>query len=77
MGGRASEIEIEASQIVQMRQRLNRIFACATAQHYEKIARDTERNFWMSAKEACAYGLVHRVIERLSEIPEHARASQS
>jgi ATP-dependent Clp protease protease subunit len=68
MGGRASDIEIEADQIVQMRERLNRIFARATGQAYEKIVRDTERNFWMSAKEACDYGLVHRVVERLSDV---------
>ncbi len=67
MGGRASDVEIEANQIVQMRERLNRIFARATGQDYEKVVRDTERNFWMNAKEACAYGLVHRIIERTSE----------
>ena len=68
MGGRASDVEIEANQIVQMRERLNRIFARATGQDYEKVARDTERNFWMNAKEACAYGLVHRIIERASDV---------
>ena len=41
----------------------NRIFARATEQDYEKIVRDTERNFWMTAKEACDYGLVHRIVE--------------
>src|SRR5262249_33689523 len=51
-GGRASDIEIEASQIVQMRERLNRIFARATGKDFETIARDTERNLWMNAKEA-------------------------
>ena len=60
MRGSASDIEIEADQIVQMRQRLNRLFAQATGQEYERIARDTERNFWMNAKDACAYGLVHQ-----------------
>jgi ATP-dependent Clp protease protease subunit len=69
MGGRASDIEIEAGQILQMRERLNRLFARATGQDYERVTKDTERNFWMSAKEACAYGLVHRVVERLSDIP--------
>jgi ATP-dependent Clp protease, protease subunit len=69
MGGRASDIEIEANQILQMRERLNRIFARATGQDYETVVRDTERNFWMNAKEACKYGLVHRVVERLAEIP--------
>jgi ATP-dependent Clp protease protease subunit len=62
-GGPASDVEIEATQIVRMRERLNRIFARATGQAYERVARDTERNFWMSAKEAVDYGLVHRVIE--------------
>jgi ATP-dependent Clp protease protease subunit len=73
MGGRASDIEIEATQIVQMRERLNRIFARATGQPYEKIVRDTERNFWMNAKEACAYGLVHRVVERLADVPDASK----
>jgi len=66
-GGRASDIEIEASQIVQMRERLNRIFARATGQDYETIVRDTERNFWLTAQEACAYGLVHRIVDGLAE----------
>jgi ATP-dependent Clp protease protease subunit len=69
MGGRASDIEIEANQILQMRERLNRTFSQATGQDYERIVRDTEKNFWMNAKEACAYGLVHRVVERLADIP--------
>jgi ATP-dependent Clp protease protease subunit len=66
-GGRASDVEIEVHQIVLMRERLNRIFARATGQPYERIARDTERNFWMSANEACEYGLVHRVIGDASD----------
>ncbi|AKV02350.1 ATP-dependent Clp protease proteolytic subunit [Labilithrix luteola] len=68
-GGPASDIEIEATQILQMRERLNRIFAKATGQEYEKICRDTERNFWMNAKEAITYGLVNRVVDRLADIP--------
>ncbi|MDB4944179.1 MAG: ATP-dependent Clp protease proteolytic subunit [Labilithrix sp.] len=67
MGGNASDIEIEAAQIVQMRERLNRIFADATGQPYDKIVRDTDRNFWMNAKEAREYGLVHRIIDRLAD----------
>jgi ATP-dependent Clp protease protease subunit len=66
--GPASDIEIEATQIVQIRERLNRIFAAATGQDYERIARDTERNFWMSAGEAVKYGLVHRVVEELAGV---------
>ena len=68
MGGRASDIEIEAHQILQMRERLNRIFSRATGQPYEKIVRDTERNFWMTAAEAREYGLVHRIVETFAEL---------
>ena len=68
-GGAASDIEIEVNQILQIRERLNRVFASATGQAYEKIVRDTDRNFWMNAQEACAYGLVHRVVERWTDMP--------
>ncbi|MEJ7732221.1 MAG: ATP-dependent Clp protease proteolytic subunit [Polyangiaceae bacterium] len=68
MQGHASDIEIEAAQILAMRERLNRIFAEATGQPYDKVARETERNLWMTAAEAVEYGLVHRIIERASDI---------
>lgn len=68
VGGSASDVEIEARQILLMRERLNRIFARATGQPYEKIVRDTDRNYWMSAEEARAYGLVSRIVERASEL---------
>lgn len=68
MGGPASDVEIEANQMLLMRERLNRIFARATGQDYEKVARETERNLWMNAEEARAYGLVHRVVEKLSDV---------
>lgn len=67
VGGPASDVEIEATQILRIRERLNRLFAQATGQPFEKVARDTERNFWMSPQEACAYGLVNRIVERLAE----------
>ena len=51
-----------------MRDRLNRIFAEATGQDHAKILRETERNLWIPAHEACAYGLVHRVIDSLSAV---------
>ncbi len=47
---------------------LDRIFARATGQPYETIVRETERNVWMSAEQARAYGLVGRVVERASEV---------
>ncbi len=67
--GPAADIEIEARQVIAMRARLNAIFARATGQTEEKIARDTERNHWMSAEEAVAYGLAGRIIERADELP--------
>jgi ATP-dependent Clp protease, protease subunit len=67
VGGPASDVEIEVTQITGLRHRLNELFARETGQAYEKIQRETERNFWLSASEARAYGLVSRVIERLSE----------
>ncbi|GAA4477950.1 ATP-dependent Clp protease proteolytic subunit [Gluconacetobacter asukensis] len=66
--GPATDIDIEAREIVKMRERLNRLFARETGQTYEKICRDTDRNYWMSAEEAIAYGLVTRIISTISDI---------
>ncbi len=68
VGGPASDVEIEARQILVMRERLNRIFAEATGQPFEKLSRDTERNHWMNAAEAKEYGLVGTIIETASEL---------
>jgi ATP-dependent Clp protease protease subunit len=66
--GRASDIEIEAAQILAMRERLNRIFAAATGREYATVAEETERNLWMTAAEARAYGLVHRIVESATDV---------
>ena len=68
VNGRAADVEIEANQIVAARERLNRIFAAATGQELSTLARETRRNLWMTAHEAQAYGLVHRVIEHVHEV---------
>ena len=65
--GQASDIEIEAEEIIKMRERVNRIIARETGQTYEKIDKDTQRNFWMSAEEAVAYGIVGKVIHHIGE----------
>jgi len=67
VGGQASDVEIEARQILAMRQRLNGIFAEATGQPLEKIAHDTERNHWLNAREARDYGLVGSIISGITE----------
>ena len=68
VGGPASDIEIEALQILSVRSRLNRIFAAATGQPFDKVARDTERNHWLTAEEAVAYGLVGRIATHVTEL---------
>jgi ATP-dependent Clp protease protease subunit len=67
-GGSASDIEIEAREILQMRDRVNRIFARETGQPLERIEEDTHRNFWLGAEAAVRYGLVGRIITHASEL---------
>lgn len=59
--GQAVDIQIQAKQIVFLRERLNEILAERTGQPLEKIAKDTERDFWLSAEEAVEYGLIDEV----------------
>ena len=66
--GPATDIDIEAKEIIKMRARINRIIARETGQALEQIERDTDRNHWMGAKEAIAYGMVHKIIENATEI---------
>jgi ATP-dependent Clp protease protease subunit len=67
--GTAADVEIEAKEILKMRERLNRVFAEQTGQPLEKIVDDTHRNFWLDAQEAVKYGLVGKVIERRKDLP--------
>ena len=66
--GQASDITIEAEEIIKMRARLIREIAVETGQPYEKVVTDTERNFWMGAEEAQKYGLVNKIITNASEV---------
>lgn len=68
VGGTASDIEIEARQILKMRERINRIFAERTGQPIERIEADTHRNFWLDAEAAREYGLVGKIIRHVDEI---------
>ncbi|MEL6568784.1 MAG: ATP-dependent Clp protease proteolytic subunit [Pseudomonadota bacterium] len=68
VGGQATDVEIQAREIIKMRERLNKIFAEATGQKLEKIKEDTDRDFWMSAEEAVKYGLVGKIVRHRSEI---------
>jgi ATP-dependent Clp protease, protease subunit len=62
--GMASDIEIQAKEILYLRERLNRLMADNTGQDIEKVARDTDRDNFMSADEALTYGLIDKVITK-------------
>jgi ATP-dependent Clp protease protease subunit len=62
--GQATDIEIQAKEILRMKKVLNEILAKNTKQTVKKIEKDTERDFFMSAKEAMEYGLVDKVLEK-------------
>ena len=66
--GQASDIQIEAEEIVKMRERVNRMIAKETGQPYDKIVKDTQRNFWMGAEAAVEYGLVSKIINHATEV---------
>ena len=67
-GGPASDIAIQAEQIIKTRERIARVISEQTGQPMEKVARDIERDYWMDTEQALAYGLVSRVIEHDSEL---------
>jgi len=67
-GGQATDIRIAAEEILKLRERLNELLARETGQSVDKVQTDSDRNFWMTAEEALAYGLVSRIIEHASEI---------
>ena len=65
--GQASDIEIQAKEILYLRERLNRLLSEATGQPIERIARDTDRDNFMSAEDAVTYGLIDRTLVSRSE----------
>ena len=62
--GQATDIEIQAREILYLRERLNRLYADHTGQPVEKIARDVERDYFMSAEQSKAYGLIDQIVDR-------------
>jgi ATP-dependent Clp protease protease subunit len=66
--GPASDISIEAEEILKMQERINRTIAEETGQAYEKVVADTDRNFWMDSKQAVNYGLVSKVVAHANEV---------
>jgi ATP-dependent Clp protease protease subunit len=66
--GKATDIRIEAEEMLKARDRLNRAIAEATGQPLEKIEQDTDRNYWMSPEEALEYGIVGRIVASASDL---------
>jgi ATP-dependent Clp protease protease subunit len=67
-GGPATDIAIQAKEILRTRERIAKVISKQTGQSLQKVLSDMERDFWMSAEEAIAYGLVSKVIESSREL---------
>ncbi len=68
-GGDASDIEIQAREILKTRERINQIIADQTGQPLDRVAKDTDRDYWMSVEESVEYGLVGTVINSSADLP--------
>jgi ATP-dependent Clp protease, protease subunit len=66
--GSASDIKIQAEQIVKMRARINKLIAEETGQPVERVAKDTDRDYWMTVDEAIEYGIVGKCIRSMDEL---------
>ncbi len=66
--GSASDFAIQAKEILRMRRRLNEIFAAETGQPLDRIEKDTERDYWMSAQQAVEYGLVGKIVQNATQL---------
>ena len=66
--GPATDIDIEAREIIKMRERLSQIIATETGQSIERVRRDTDRNYWMSASEAIDYGLASKIVHSIEDL---------
>ncbi len=75
--GQATDIDIQAREILKLRERLNDILAHHTGQDLNRIAQDTERDYYMSGQEACDYGLVDQVVTERTLVPSPSRGNGS
>lgn len=66
--GTASDIQIEASEILKCREKINRMISEETNREFEKVENDTKRNYWMSAEEAVEYGLISKIIKTQGDL---------
>jgi ATP-dependent Clp protease protease subunit len=68
-GGDATDIAIQAREIIKTRERINQTISEQTGQPLDRVSQDTDRDYWMSPEESVAYGLVGRIIKSASELP--------
>ncbi len=66
--GVATEIEIHAKELEKLRQRINRLISDETGQPMEKVEKDTDRDYWMNAEDAIAYGLLSRIVKKREDL---------
>lgn len=66
--GQATDIGIEAEEILKVRKRINTIISKATGQDIEKVEKDTDRNYWLNSEEAVNYGIVNKIITNHCEL---------
>ncbi|WP_312563636.1 ATP-dependent Clp protease proteolytic subunit [Anaerospora sp.] len=66
--GQATDIQIEAEEIIKIRRRINRLISERTGQTMEKVEKDTLRNYWLDAEEAKEYGIVQQIISDYDEV---------
>lgn len=64
LGGQATEIEIAAKEILKLKERVNKILSYHTGQPLERIEKDSDRDYWMSAEEAKEYGIIDKILEK-------------
>jgi ATP-dependent Clp protease, protease subunit len=67
-GGQASDIAIQAKELIRMRERIAKVIARQTGKPFDTVINDMERDYWMNAEEAVRYGIVARVIQRQSDV---------
>jgi ATP-dependent Clp protease protease subunit len=72
--GQATDISIHAQEILRMKKKLNEILSSHSGQPYEKVEADTDRDYFMSGDDACAYGLIDSVLKRSPAGGKHEQA---
>lgn len=72
--GVATEIEIHARELEKLRTKINRLIADETGQAVDKVAQDTDRDYWLNAEDALAYGLVSRIVNSRNELDQFSQA---